>query len=99
MHGAFRPSFFALLFLSPGNFAIGLFLYLVNSDCDYNDIRKVVSLYNSFSRDPLRYKYYQYNVTMGRYEFISGHVKRYGRMSIDRGDPHYYGIVATSRYK
>lgn len=74
-------------------------LYLVNVHRDYNEVRKVVALINSFESAPGKYKYYQYNVSAGRYEFISGKVKVYGKQAVDdRSHRDYYGFRVDSRY-
>ena len=58
------------------------FMLLVNRRREPGQLEEVCSLYQSFNQDTSRYSYYAYNVSNGRYEYLTGLVRKYDQKSL-----------------
>ena len=53
------------------------FLFLVNKNRHPGEIYEVMTLFRAFEENPSKYKYYAFNTSYNRYEYIDGSVKPY----------------------
>ena len=74
------------------------FLQLVNPRRHESDYRCIRQLMKAFDKNPSKYKYWGYNISQKRFEFISGRIRFYGGKIITEKDHrHYYGEVLTAK--